>query len=199
MADLTAVHDLCGRLDRGEIDRYEFVEELARCMTALIGCSRCAVRLLVHRDPGPALRTLALFDRGAGRSRLVPDIAGANSAPYFDALLRIGTVVAPDVASHRLLTPFLHGYFAPQDVHSLLDVGFSVNGVLYGTFSCEQVGEAMAWTRTQVNLMRQLSARASLTVMHALNADIDTTPGALWEPSTPNRLITMPAPLDDGD
>ena len=31
-----------------------------------------------------------------------------------------------------------------------------------------------------------------------LTAHIDTTPGALWEPSTPNRLMTMPMPLDTG-
>jgi GAF domain-containing protein len=198
MPDLTAVHDICGRLDRGEIDRNEFVEELARGMAPLMGCSRCAVRLLVHHETGLALRTLALYDTGARRLRAAPDIASANAGPYFDALSREGVVVAADVRTHPLLAPFLDAYFGPQDVRSLLDVGFSVNGVLYGTFSCEEVHGTMAWTQPQVNLMRQISARASLAVMHALNAEIDTTPGALWEPSTPNRLITMPAPLDDG-
>jgi hypothetical protein len=83
-------------------------------------------------------------------------------------------------------------------VRSLLDVSFSVNGVLYGAFSCEQVGNTMAWTQQQVNLLRQISARASLTLMHAINAQVDTAPGALWEPSTPNRLMTMPMSLDGG-
>jgi hypothetical protein len=32
--------------------------------------------------------------------------------------------------------------------------------------------------------------------MHVVNASVDTTPGALWETSTPNRLATMPMPLD---
>jgi len=199
MADLTAVHEICGRLDRGEIDRNEFLEELTRGMAALLGCSRCAVRLLVHRMSGPALRTLSLYDAAAGRSRPAPDMRGAGSAAYLDALLREGAVVASDVATHPLLAPFVHGYFEPQDVRSLLDVGFSVNGVLYGAFGCEQVGDTVAWTQAQVNLMRQISARASLAVMHALNAEIDTTPGALWEPSTPNRLNTMPMPLDDDE
>ena len=32
--------------------------------------------------------------------------------------------------------------------------------------------------------------------MHVVSATVDTAPGALWETSTPNRLTTMPMPLD---
>jgi hypothetical protein len=31
--------------------------------------------------------------------------------------------------------------------------------------------------------------------MQVVNASVDTAPGALWESSTPNRLVTMPMPL----
>jgi GAF domain-containing protein len=196
MPDLTAVQNICGLLDRGEIDRIEFLEQLTRGMAAEIGCTRAAVRLLVHSESGPALHTMALFDAARGEMRRVPEMSDENAGRYFDALLRDGTVVAPDVDTLPATAPFIAEYFAPQQVRSLLDASFSVNGVLYGTFSCEHVGEPMAWTQQQVNLLRQISARASLTLMHAINAQIDTTPGALWEPSTPNRLMTMPMPLD---
>jgi len=196
MPDLTAVQNICGLLDRGEIDRVEFLEQLTRGMAAEIGCTRAAVRLLVHSETGPALHTMALYDSGSGEMRRVPDMCDDNAGLYFDALLRDGTVVAPDVDALPAVAPFLEGYLVPQRVRSLLDASFSVNGVLYGTFSCEQVDHTMAWTQQQVNLLRQISGRASLTLMHAINAQIDTTPGALWEPSTPNRLMTMPMPLD---
>jgi GAF domain-containing protein len=127
-----------------------------------------------------------------------PDMSDDNAGVYFDALLRDGTVVASDVDSLPAVAPFRKGYLGPLQVRSLLDASFSVNGVLYGTFSCEQVGTPVPWTQQQVNLLRQISGRASLTLMHAINAQIDTAPGALWEPSTPNRLMTMPVPLDAG-
>ena len=196
MSQLVGVQRICGLLDRGEIDRVEFLVQLTHRMAAEIGCSRAAVRLLIHSDEGPALRTIAMHDAASGQPVRVPDMTGGDSAPYFDALLHDGSVVVPDVAATPALAAFIPSYLGPQDVRSLLDVGFSVNGVLYGTFSCEQVGSTMAWTLPQLNLLRQIAARASLTLMHAITAQIDTTPGALWEPSTPNRLMTMPIPLD---
>jgi GAF domain-containing protein len=196
MPALTAVQSICGLLDRGEIDRVQFLERLTRGMAELIGCSRGAVRLLIHGNAGRALRTLALFDAEHGGLRSVPDMTAQDSDPYFDTLLRDGTVVAPDVALSPAAAPFLASYLEPQGVRSLLDVGFTVNGVLYGTFSCEQRGEPIAWVQPQIKLLRQISARASLTLMHAIDAQMDTGPGALWEPSTPNRLMTQPMPLE---
>ena len=113
-----------------------------------------------------------------------------------ETLLRDGCVVSPDCLHDPVTAAFVPDYLGPQDVRSLLDVSFSVNGVLYGTFTCEQVGETQAWSPYQLALLRQIASRVSLTLMHAITAHIDTTPGARWEPSTPNRLMTMPMALD---
>jgi hypothetical protein len=42
-----------------------------------------------------------------------------------------------------------------------------------------------------------MASRVSLALMHAITSNVDTAPGALWEPSTPNRLMTMPMPFDE--
>ena len=76
-------------------------------------------------------------------------------------------------------------------------MSFSVNGTLYGSFSCEQIGTSQEWTPHQVQLLRRMASRVSLALMHTITSHVDTGPGALWEPSTPNRLMTMPMPLDD--
>jgi len=73
---------------------------------------------------------------------------------------------------------------------------FAVNGELFGTFSCEQLNQPLEWTQRQVQMLRKLASRASLTLMHVVTGNVDTAPGALWETSTPNRLATMPMPLD---
>jgi len=196
MPHLMALQRICGLLDRGEINRAEFLEQFTRRVSQDIGCSRAAVRMLVHAPRGATLRCLSIYDAASGRSVHAPDMAAEDAEAYFDELLRHGCVVAPDCQHELVTAPFAVSYFAPQDVQSLLDVSFSVNGVLYGTFSCEQVGAMQAWTPAQLQLLRQIAARASLTLMHAVTSQIDTTPGALWEPSTPNRLMTMPMALD---
>ncbi|HEX6707986.1 MAG TPA: GAF domain-containing protein [Albitalea sp.] len=196
MPDAKAVQRICGLLDRGEIDRVQFLEQLTRRMAVDVGCSRAAVRMLINTPDGPALRSMAMYDMVSSQLVRAPDMAGTDTAPYFDALLRDGCVLAADCLTHPATAPFVAGYLVPQRVLSLLDVTFSVNGVLYGCFSCEQRGQTTAWTPQQLSLLRQIASRASLTLMHAISAQIDTTPGALWEPSTPNRLMTMPMPLD---
>jgi GAF domain-containing protein len=195
MPDLTALQRICGLLDRGEIELAQFLNQFARRMVEDIGCSRAGVRMLIHTQNGPALRGTGLVDV-AGVAVRVPDMTGLAAAPYFEMLLRDGCVVSSDCLHDAVTAAFVPTYLAPQDVRSLLDVSFSVNGVLYGTFSCEQVGETQAWSPYQLALLRQIASRVSLTLMHKITAHIDTTPGALWEPSTPNRLMTMPMALD---
>lgn len=198
MPDLTALQRICGLLDRGEIDRAQFLSLLCRQLVHTIGCSRAAVRMLVQTAGGAALHCIAMHDAADGAPLVIPDMCSADPTPYFEPLLRDGCVVASDALHDPVTAPFLDSYLTPLNVHSLLDVGFSVNGSLYGSFSCEQVGSPQEWTPHQLTLLRNIAARVSLTLMHAITAEIDTTPGALWEPSTPNRLMTMPLPLLDG-
>ncbi|HJV59512.1 MAG TPA: GAF domain-containing protein [Albitalea sp.] len=199
MPDLTALQRICGLLDRGEIDRAQFLARLTRHMAQHIGCSRAAVRMLIDTPRGPALRAIAMHDAAQGTSVSVPDMSSDEPQAYFMALLRDGCVVAVDALHHPATAPFVAEYLRPQDVRSLLDVGFSVNGALYGSFSCEQLAGMQSWTPYQLIQLRQIASRVSLTLMHAVTSQIDTTPGALWEPSTPNRLMTMPMPLPLAD
>lgn len=199
MPDLTALQRICGLLDRGEVDRATFLALLCRHVVQAIGCSRAAVRMLVQSREGTALHCIAMHDAAGDAPSTVPDMVSRDPTPYFESLLRDGCVLATDAWHDPGTAPFVDSYLAPMDVRSLLDVGFSVNGALYGSFSCEQVGETRAWSPQQLMLLRQIASRVSLTLMHAITSEIDTAPAALWESSTPNRLATMPMPLFDGD
>lgn len=195
MSELMALQRICGLLDRGEIDSALFLELFTRRMAQDIGCSRAGVRMLIETNRGAALRTMALHDFATNVNVRVPDMVADIPAPYFDALLREGCVIAPDCRTHPATTPFLLTYFEPQKVFSLLDVSFSVNGALYGCFSCEQIEATREWSPHQLKLLRRMASRVSLALMHTITSHVDTQPGALWEPSTPNRLMTMPMPL----
>ena len=196
MSDARLVQDICGRLDRGEIDRDQFFEQLTRAVADLIGCTRAGVWVIVDTEQGRALRCMATYDRRVDRIVLADDMPAAAFGPYFHTLVNEGCVVAPDARHHPATSGFLDSYLVPQDIHSLLDVCFSVNGVPVGAFCCEQVGAACAWSQRQVQLLRQIGSRASLALLHAANAEADTRPAALWEPTSPNRLLTRPAALE---
>jgi len=199
MPDVNDIQEICARLDRGEIDRDRFFEDLTRALADLIGCTRAGVWVFLDTAEGRALRCLAMYDRRVDRIVGATDMLNAAVGPYFETLLGEGCVVASDARQHAATRVFLDEYLLPLDIHSVLDVCFSVNGVLFGTFSCEQSGAPVTWTQRQVQLLRQIGSRASLALLHAASAHSDTQPASLWEPSSPNRLLTMPAPLDSKD
>jgi hypothetical protein len=186
---------ISGRLERGEIDSAEYLDQLMRFVASQIGCARAGLRLLVDGEFGRTLRCIAMYDATLDRMIGAADIAHVDGGAYFEQLLRDGNVT--DTSSAATDAAFAD-YLAGAGVSAVMDMGFSVNGVLYGAFSCEQVGAPVEWTQRQLQSLRKIASRASLTLMHVITASIDTAPGALWESSTPNRLVTMPIPLDPG-
>ncbi|CAM5796112.1 GAF domain-containing protein [Rhizobacter fulvus] len=192
-ADLQTIS---GRLERGEIDSAQYLEQLMRFVAAQIGCTRAGLRLFIDTPAGRALRSVAMYDAAQDRMVGAADIVHAGSDPYLERLQHEGNVTASDAAIDPVTAGVLREYVADNAIVSLMDMSFSVNGVLFGTFSCEQLDRRVEWTQRQLQSLRKIASRASLTLMHVVNASVDTTPGALWETSTPNRLATMPMPLD---
>ena len=188
---------ISGRLERGEIDSAHYLEQLMRFVAAQVGCARAGLRVFVDTAEGRALRCVAMYDAPTDRMVTAIDIQQAGGAEYFERLQRDGSMVA--ARDDVICVGPLRDYFEASKVASLMDIGFSVNGVLFGTFSCEQLDASAAWTQRQLQSLRKISSRASLTLMHVVTASIDTAPGALWETSTPNRLATMQMPLDPPD
>jgi hypothetical protein len=196
MGEQEELQVISGRLERGEIDSAQFLEQFTRFLATQIGCSRAGVRVFVDTSEGRALRGVAMFDAVQGRMVTAIDMLGAGSGPYFEQLLRDGFVSVPEAQANPIMAVFMQGYLLPSNVVSMMDMCFAVNGELFGTFSCEQLGEKIEWSQRQLQSLRKIAARASLTLMHVVSATVDTAPGALWETSTPNRLTTMPMPLD---
>ena len=190
---------ISGRLERGEIDSAQFLEQFTRFVAAQIGCSRAGVRIFVDTLEGRALRSVAMFDATQDRMVTALDMQGAGSGPYFEHLLRDGFVSVPEAQADPVTAVFMAGYLLPSNVASTMHMCLAVNGELFGIFSCEQLGTPVEWSPRQLQSLRKIAARASLTLMHVVSATVDTTPGALWETSTPNRLTTMPMPLDLND
>ena len=196
MPDQPDIQIISGRLERGEIDSARYLEQLMRFVAAEIGCTRAGLRVFVDTKDRRVLRCVAMFDAGLDRMIGAPDIFHPNDDHFLERLRRDGSVTVGHAGADPVIAGALSAYLAAAGVVSLMDMSFSVNGVLFGTFSCEQLGTPVDWTQRQLQTLRKIASRASLTLMHVVNASIDTAPGALWESSTPNRLATMPMPLD---
>jgi hypothetical protein len=196
MPALTDLQVISGRLERAEIDSAQYLDQLMRFVVSQIGCSRAGLRLLLETPLGRTMRCIAMYDATVDRMVSADDIVHSNGDLYFERLLHDGSVTITNPRSDPVAAGAMGDYLAASRVVSAMDMSFSVNGVLYGTFSCEQLGAPAEWTQRQLQVLRKIASRASLTLMHVINTSVDTAPGALWETSTPNRLATMPMPFD---
>ena len=196
MPDQSDLQEISGRLERGEIDSAVFLDQLMRFVAAQIGCPRTGLRLLIDGPTGRTLRCAAMYDATVDRMIGAADISHGPDEPYFERLLHDGSVMMMRKPDDPVNVGALGEYLAAGDITAVMDMSFSVNGVLYGAFTCEQLGEPVEWTQRQLQALRRIASRASLTLMHVISMAVDTAPGALWETSTPNRLATMPMPLD---
>jgi len=196
MPDPSDLQEISGRLERGEIDSAVFLDQLMRFVAAQIGCPRTGLRLLIDGPSGRTLRCVAMYDATVDRMIGAADISHGPDEPYFERLLHDGSVTMMRKPDDPVNVGALGDYLAAGDITAVMDMSFSVNGVLYGAFTCEQLGEPAEWTQRQLQALRRIASRASLTLMHVISMAVDTAPGALWETSTPNRLATMPMPLD---
>ena len=175
------LQSICARLERREIDTPAFVEACTRHVAASIRCSRAGIWIFLDSAEGQRMRCLGLFDATAGRMARLPDETGAPVSSYFDALTRDGQVVANDAQTHPATVGLFNQSLRAADVRSLMAACFSVNGALFGTFTCTQVGQQAAWSSAQLAMLKRIGSRASLALVSGTRSRTDTLPAPLWE------------------
>lgn len=160
MTDLALIEGLYSRDDWGEVDGRQFLNELPALVARAIGCSRAGIRVAIETPTGSVLRTVAMYDHAAARLVDAPDLTGEGVRPYLESLGRQGGIVAPDVSSNPRVSGLLRHYGDDAPVRSLMDVGLSRNGLLYGALTCEQLRAPQQWSPRQLHLLRHIALRA---------------------------------------
>jgi GAF domain-containing protein len=169
---------LCARLHCGDISRQRFVEECVRVTCRQVGCSRTGWWVFVDSPKGRLLRCEGVYDRLTDRLVKVPDESEERSLPYFVELERAGHVLAHDACTHPATRSFFEDHLQSSGVRSLMAAAFSLNGQLFGAFTCTQVAQPVTWSQRQLGILTKIGSRATLALA-----------------STPRFLDSMLAPL----
>ena len=171
---------MCARLENAEVSRPAFLQQCTRLVAASVGCSRAGVWVFRHTARGQELHCLAMYDGVGDRMTAVQDEAGEHVHTYFQTLEQVGYVIAADAQTHFATAGFFSDRLKPRGVRSMMAASFSVNGSLFGAFTCTQVGCAMEWSRPQLNVLRQIGSRASLALAtYDARTALDTRPAEL--------------------
>jgi GAF domain-containing protein len=176
MVNAPDVQALCGRFDRREIAYGHFIEECARMIAAAIGCSRAGIWLFEDAAEGALLRCLGIYDRNKDRMTIVPDETSGQVGAYFEALEQTGHVLAAETYSHPATSGFFSEQLSVNGVRSLMASSFSINGRLFGAFTCTQVEWATNWTPLQLAKLKRIGSRISLALANATRTSQPTLP-----------------------
>jgi len=176
---------LCANLENRNVTRREFLERAVRLVAREIGCSRAGLWLFHGESSDLCMRCLAMYDGQLDRTTQLPDENGPLVSEYFRVLEGTGYVMAADARTHFATASFYEKWLKPNGVQSLLAAAFSVNGRLYGAFTCAQVDGTMEWTRSQLATLRLIGSRMSLALANADRSPTDTQPALLTEGKLP--------------
>jgi GAF domain-containing protein len=176
MINVPDVQALCGQFERRDIAHGRFVEECARMIAAAIGCSRAGIWLFEDAAEGRLLRCLGIYDSNKDRMAIVPNETSRQVGAYFEALEKTGHVLAAETCRHPATAGFFSEQLSVNGVRSLMASSFSINGRLFGAFTCTQVERATNWTPLQLAKLKRIGARISLALANATRTSQPTLP-----------------------
>lgn len=174
MLDITEIDRLSYRLHGRDITRQQFIEDCVRFTAEAVDCTRCGLWVFPRSDSGRTLRCLGMYDRSAGNMVSVDDRQQDSSAAYFRALQESGHVLANDARTHPATKAFYERGLKPYGVQSLMAAAFSLNGKLFGAFTCSQVGERAVWSIRQLSILTRIGSRATLALASTSSSQLDS-------------------------
>lgn len=175
MADFIDLQTSCGQFERREVSAVRFMEECTRLMASVIGCARVGIWLFEDAAEGRVLRCLSFYDGIKNKMTVVPDETSLQVAAYFEALETVGHVLANDARIHPATAGFFNEKISVNGVRSLMAASFSVNGRLFGAFTCTQI-KVTEWSPVQLATLKRMGARVSLALANASRTSQSTLP-----------------------
>jgi tetratricopeptide (TPR) repeat protein len=121
----------------------EAVQDIARLTAQTLKVSRVSV--WTYDKKARSLASVSCYDLVAEKflDKMVLDL---SLFPMYEEALNTTRIIdAPDAHNHPCTKEFTETYLVPLDIHSMLDVTFSLNGELSGLICCEQQHTLRAW------------------------------------------------------
>jgi GAF domain-containing protein len=110
---------------------------------------------------------------------------------YFNALIERGTYLSVDAMKDPALQPMRESYLVPNNVLSMLDAAFLLNGRAYGMVCCEETSAQRHWRASDVIALRAIVTKLAVVMSGQTDSVLWTTP------SVPLHSMPLTPPVDD--
>ena len=169
----------------GKTGRDEARSTVIDLIFGRLKCSRVSLWRF-DGEPG-SLSLLCFASKVAGQCLVTTEshLLEAEYAAYFDGLLNTGTYVSVDAMRDPALQPMRANYLGPNNVLSMLDAAFMVNGRAFGMVCCEQTDAMRQWRADEIADLRAIVGKLALLMASARDE-------ALWAVPSQPMLPMLP-------
>jgi GAF domain-containing protein len=179
VSDAARLQDISTAFVGGKLSRNEARAAVIGVIFDRIRCSRVSLWRFDGDAGTLALLCFASLTAGGELDTRERRLAASEYRDYFNALTQRGMYVGPDAMADPRLQPMRQNYLIPNNVLSMLDAAFMVNGRAYGMVCCEQTDELRTWRTGETAALRAIVAKLALLMAGAGDP-------ALWgSPSVP--------------
>ncbi len=180
--ELAQLQEIAAGFYAGKASRDEARTAVIDLIKDWLRCSRVS---LWRFDGHPGSLSLLCFASKAGGGRLDTTerrLAETEYRDYFDALAQRGMYMAVDAMADPGLQPMRESYLAPNDIRSLLDAAFMVNGRAFGMGCCEQTDTVRRWRADEIAGLRAIVGKLAILMASARDDVLWATPSLPMAP-----------------
>lgn len=177
--DTSRLQDISAAFVAGKIGRNEARSAVIQVIFDRIGCSRVSLWRFDGTADGLSLLCFASKATGGELDTLERRLTATEYRDCFNALVNLGVYVSNGAQADPHLQPMRQNYLLPNNVLSILDAAFMVNGRAYGMVCCEQTDTLRTWRATDMAALRAIVSKLAMLMAGAGDP-------ALWgSPSVP--------------
>lgn len=140
---------------------------------------KCArVSLWKFDGEGDDLRLLCFASKTSGGvlDTTEKGLSRSEYRDYFNALIERGTYLSEDAMNDPALRPMRENYLVPNNVMSMLDAAFLLNGRAFGMICCEETAQQRHWRPSDVATVRAIVTKLALLMSGARESNLWVTP-----------------------
>ena len=162
----------------------------AAVIDVIIGRLQCSRVSLWRVDGAPGQLALLCFaSKKTGAALVTRELRLPESEyrAYFGGLVRTGMYISDDAMADADLLPMRANYLVPNQVRSMLDAAFLVNGRAYGMVCCEQTDALRRRRADEIAALRGIVVKLALLMASAGDAVLWGSPSRPMAPIPPRE------------
>lgn len=146
-------------------------QDVARLTAQSLSVSR--VSIWNYHEQAQTIESIACYDLASGQF-LDSIILDLKQVPGYAQALKTKRIIdAPDARTNEETKEFTDSYLVPLDIHSMLDITWTLDGELGGLICCEQKGARRNWRSEDIIFSTSMADIISLVYRGAQRRDYE--------------------------